>query len=297
MTARPRAVRVARRAASRAGQVMVLFALVVPVLTAFAALAITASLSLTTKAHLDEAALTAAIGASGDACISSPYGFDLYKCQSAAATPIYAAHPGPLPGPPFTPIVPGQLYPTNTNCTDPTSGSTYSCVITEQQAAYASATATATAILAGDYPNRTITTCQGNNGLVPGWSASACGGLATTSNVVVQADVSYWYYFDDYTPGNDIPATVGPTTDLPSDDATSLAGATGGQYLSPPDDGDTFPLAEATTKAVCPAASKPEFSRRVVVTVWLMVSQPLGAFLNQRTTLLHATSTSYGCGQ
>jgi hypothetical protein len=81
---------------------MVLFALMLPVLVAFMALSIGASVELNTRARLDEAALTASVAASSDACMSSPYAFDLYECKSG--NPNYASaetSPGQLPLPSY----------------------------------------------------------------------------------------------------------------------------------------------------------------------------------------------------
>jgi hypothetical protein len=84
---------------------MVLFALLLPVMIAFLALSLAASIELNTRAALDEAALTASVAASSDACMSSPYAFDLYECKFGS--PNYSsieASAGQLPGPPFTDI-------------------------------------------------------------------------------------------------------------------------------------------------------------------------------------------------
>jgi hypothetical protein len=101
-----------RRRGRRKGQVMVLFALMLPVMVGFLALSVGASVELNTRATLDQAALTAAIAASSDACMSSPYAFDVYECNPGSSNySSIETSPGQLPEPAFTDITAAAAQP------------------------------------------------------------------------------------------------------------------------------------------------------------------------------------------
>src|SRR5437870_5534805 len=93
------------RLRGKRGQVMVLFALMLPVVIGFVGLSLAGSIFLNTKSALDQSTLVAAQAASSDACMTSKYSFDIYQCYGTS---------GVLPGPPFNPVG----LPNSTVCSD-----------------------------------------------------------------------------------------------------------------------------------------------------------------------------------
>jgi hypothetical protein len=105
---------------------MVMFALLIPVFIGFLALSLAASIELDTKASLDQAAITAAVAGSSDACMASQYAFEIYECKSRVVQGEYGAGAGgygietdnkQLPQPGFTTT--GGWTPVNTKCLHP----------------------------------------------------------------------------------------------------------------------------------------------------------------------------------
>lgn len=264
---------------------MLLFALVLPVIMGFVALSMSASMLLNAKAKLDEASLTSAIAASSDACMSSPYGFDIYACTTG--NPTYpSTWNGSIPGPPFV----GGPIPQATVCTDRNTGLAANpplCLVVEHDVAQTTAEAAVRSVLQADYPNLSIYTCP------DGTPASTCSSSSNVNggSMAFQVNVSYWYYYDT----DDIPATP-PTnwSDTPSNDipvASPLTSPSGGT-LAPSGDNDAVPATSAST-LVCPATG--QAGRQVIVTVWGQYQNPFSGLIGIGTTLLQSSQTGYGC--
>jgi hypothetical protein len=296
-----------RRSVRRAqqGQVMVFFALILPVLVAFVALSLAASISLNTKAALDQASLTAAIAASGDSCMSSPYAFDLYECTSGGAYPATLdGGIGQLPQPPF---INPPFTASGTVCRNPAGVLVASCVVQERAVAEASASQEIRKILTADYPGFTITQC--------GNPVPACPpGTPVPNNktIVFSAAVSYWYYFDT----DDVPASgTFSTSDTPPPNMVASPGSwdvnpgldvASGGIAAPdaPGSGDQdainasgVPVGGSPSKSsdlVCPSTGA--FGREIQVQLWTQFNNPFGGVLGIGKLGLSSSAHSFGCG-
>ena len=211
----PPAHRRPRRAARRRqrGQVMVMFALVLPVMAGFLGLSMAASIEMDTRASLDEASLNAAVAASSDACMTSSTSYDLFECTAGGVQSMYTAAvnlapgdepldptlTGLLPTPPFTPG-PGcsaHWYPSCTQC--PTSNNsaynalpdTNYCITDEQTIALASANWTVAHVLTDDYPGFTVSPCPA----APPYTQANCTPTNSTT-IYYGVRVSAWYFYD-----------------------------------------------------------------------------------------------------
>lgn len=307
---RPRAAR-SRRGVR--GQVMLLFALMLPVLLGFVALSMAASSLLNARNKLDHTTLAAAIGASSDSCMVSSYAFDLYKCQNPAAQPSYAAHAGwadSLPQPAFTssgsmiPAV-GTICSDASQCVGSSDGTCSPSPCDEHSAAQASADTVVAQVLQANYPGYTVTNCP-----LPA-TASTCAGLVSSTNIEYQVWVSYWYYYDtddqansQYVPPSASSNGSAPvaTQDKPSDDGGgNLTSANGGLPVTD-NDGD---LSTNTSNLLCPAtfdthAGSPTFGftkfvRSVTVVVWTEYSNPFSGILGIGASGMRAAATTAGC--
>ena len=138
-----------RHEAHDQGQVVVLFALLLPMILIFVSFSIGVEMWFSARSHLDEATITAALAAADQSCMSS------YQNTTPYATPSSPPYPCYL-----------------NNILPPAGGAT---VIPYNTAAENAVYAT----LFAEYPGRTITKCSASS------SAATCQGMASGSATVV----------------------------------------------------------------------------------------------------------------
>ena len=308
-------MRAGRHASRRGvrGQVMLLFALILPVILGFIALSMSASLLLNAKAKLDQSALSSSVSAASDACMSSKFSFDIYKCSAGTSTndyntPTWSVN---LPEPPF----PGSGAPNGFICNNTDPAPYNKCLMQEHQAAQDSAEFNVQQVLSGDYPNLTVVKCPADNSYP---DTATCQPMSNSNTVAYQVNISYWYYYDtDDCPGGSCGTGPPPTSsnDNQTDDiplGQALSGASGGHlpcydtvpgtpdcvtYL--PDEpalsnSDFYPVpAGATSSLICPATG--QGGRQVSVTIWFEYDNPLSGLLGIGRTNMASTQISYGC--
>jgi hypothetical protein len=300
---------------------MFLFALLLPVILGFLGLAMAASMLLDARAKLDEASLSSAVAAASDACMSSPYAFDLLACSHHPTTSYPAAWTAPgatsatLPPPLFTSSN-GTYTPNTVTCSDLVTPPN-DCVEREWAVAQDSAADSVSQVLAADYPNLgTPVSCpQGN-------TAAQCLASLTSSNIVFQAKVSYWFYYDSDDVGGAVSTECSTcynaSSDRPPDDIYNLAGlgpnscpnsCPGDANPAGDGDGDAGPVPPAAPPAhlVCPVTygtypgppvvNKAQFARQITVNVWLQSTNPFSGVVGLPNTTMESSVTTYGCSR
>jgi len=260
---------------------MILFAFMLPVIVGFLALSIAASIELNAQATLDQAVLTAAVGASSDACMSSPYPYDLYECTTGISAGSYKAAGvetagGNLPQPPFTSS--GGLPFTTANTICPPAN----CITIEHNFAQQSVDFIVKKILQADYPGFTIINCP---------VATPCATLVPNNTTIVfQDQVSYWYFLDqDDVTGGDVPSeNFEPGGDYTPQLNVADGGSAPGTDSGSPNEGLVCPATQTSTFQ--------QFSRSITVSVWSKFQNPFAGVLGINTQGLETSHHTFGCG-